>query len=424
MAGLRQQERLLSPSGDPTPSADERLRRALLAAFVVGLALSITVAESALALLALRFVVRLASGRARGGWPLGLAFAAWVAASLLSALLSARPGPSLMTAKNVVLIATFYVLLDALPDAAELERWGRWLFWLLAAVAVVGVLQVALCPWLGGLEPILGRVARKCHRAHAFYSIYMTLAGVLSMIALASLPVLLVAPRGRARWGFLGWLASGAGLVATYVRGAWIGFLAGIAVLLGLTPRRRWLVAAGAAAVTMLVLLAPGLRQRAESILDPSDPTVRERWAMWTSAVHMARDYPLIGVGPGGVRREYPRYAAPEYREKPRGHFHNTPLQILVERGVLGLAAWLAIFVAFFWRAQAVLRGLGPQAARERALVAGSVAAIAGFLVGGLTEYNFGDSEVVLVAYAVMTVPFVVARSAGAPSFTVPVSRH
>jgi O-antigen ligase len=408
VAGLRQQERLLSPNA--IPSADERLRRVLLAAFVVGLAVSITVAEAALALLAVRFVVRLVTGRAQRDWPLGLAVAAWVAVSLLSALLSARPGPSLVATKHVALVATFYVLLDALSDRSDVERWGRWLFGLVAAVAVVGVLQVVLCPWLGGLAPILGRVARKCDRAHAFYSIYMTLAGVLSLILLASLPVVLTPPHPSARWGFLGWLAGGAALVATYVRGAWIGFLAGIAVLLALTPRRRWLVMAGAAAVTMLVLLAPGLRQRAASILDPSDPTVRERWAMWGSALQMAREHPLTGVGPGGVKREYLRYAAPEYRQKPRGHFHNVPLQILVERGALGLAAWLAVFIAFFWRAQAVLRALGPQAAREQALVAGSVAAIAGFLVGGLTEYNFGDSEVVLIAFTVMTVPFVVAR--------------
>lgn len=376
----------------------------------MGLGLSITVAEAALALLALRFVVRLATGRARGGWPLGWAFAVWIGASLLSALLSARPGPSLFATKNVLLIATFYVLVDALPDPSEVERWGRWLFALLAAAAVVGVLQVALCPWLAGLEPMLGRVARKCHRAHAFYSIYMTLAGVLSLILLSSLPPLLAVPRASAPWGFLAWLAGGAGLVATYVRGAWIGFLAGVAVLLGLAPRRRWLVMAGAVAVALLVLLTPGLRHRAESIVDPTDPTVRERWALWASALQMARDHPLTGVGPGGVKREYLRYAAPEYRQKPRGHFHNTPLQVLVERGVLGLAAWLAVFIAFFWRALGVHRALPPEAARERAMVAGSVAAIAGFLVGGLTEYNFGDSEVVMLAYAVMAVPFVVAR--------------
>lgn len=399
-------------------------RPILLGALTLGLGLSITLAEAALALLAVRLAWRLATGRARPRWPLGWVFAAWIGASLLAALLSARPGPSLLAARPVILIATFYVLLDALPDRSEVERWGRWLFGLLAAVAVVGVLQVLLCPWLVGLEPMLGRVARKCERAHAFYSIYMTLAGVLSLIVLASLPVLLAAPRASARWGFLGWVAAGAGLVATYVRGAWIGFLAGIAVLLGLTRRRRWIVMAGAGAGIVLVLLIPGLRQRALSIVDPSDPTVRERWAMWTSALQMAREHPLTGVGPGEVKREYLRYAAPEYRQRPRGHFHNTPLQMLVERGVLGLIAWLVVFIAFFWRARGVLRALGPEASRERALVAGSVAAITGFLVGGLTEHNFGDSEVVLLAYAVMAVPFVVERSLGASGAHVTISRR
>jgi hypothetical protein len=45
---------------------------------------------------------------------------------------------------------------------------------------------------------------------------------------------------------------------------------------------------------------------------------------------------------------------------------------------------------------------------QERALVAGSLAAITGFLVAGLTEYSFGDSEVVMVAWTIMAVPFVV----------------
>jgi O-antigen ligase len=155
----------------------------------------------------------------------------------------------------------------------------------------------------------------------------------------------------------------------------------------------------------------PSLRRRAESIVDPADSTARERWAMWDSALAMARDHPLLGVGPGGVKREYPQYAAPEFRAKRRGHVHNTPLQILVERGILGLAAWTSVFLAFFRRAVRVLRRLPREAGRERDLLMGSLAAIAGFLVGGLTEYNFGDSEVALVAYVVMTLPFVVERS-------------
>jgi hypothetical protein len=43
----------------------------------------------------------------------------------------------------------------------------------------------------------------------------------------------------------------------------------------------------------------------------------------------------------------------------------------------------------------------------------GSLAAVLNVdypLVGGLVEYNFGDSEVVLVAWAIVALPFVVER--------------
>ncbi|HYB70055.1 MAG TPA: hypothetical protein VEH80_05280 [Candidatus Bathyarchaeia archaeon] len=49
-----------------------------------------------------------------------------------------------------------------------------------------------------------------------------------------------------------------------------------------------------------------------------------------------------------------------------------------------------------------------PRPRGQWAVVAGSLAAITGFLVAGLTEFNFGDSEVVLVAWCVMALPFVV----------------
>ena len=127
---------------------------------------------------------------------------------------------------------------------------------------------------------------------------------------------------------------------------------------------------------------------------------------MWRSGLAMWRQHPALGVGPGGVKREYERYALPEAVKKRTGHVHNTPLQILVERGVLGLAAWLWIWAAFFARGIGLLRRLPVDAARERALVAGSVAAIVGFLVAGLSEYNFGDSEVVMVAWALMALPW------------------
>jgi len=82
---------------------------------------------------------------------------------------------------------------------------------------------------------------------------------------------------------------------------------------------------------------------------------------------------------------------------------------------VIGLAAWLWIWAAFYKRAITLLRRVPADAGRERALVTGSLAAVTGFLIGGLSEYNFGDSEVVLVAWTVMALPFVVERDIRSP---------
>jgi O-antigen ligase len=110
------------------------------------------------------------------------------------------------------------------------------------------------------------------------------------------------------------------------------------------------------------------------------------------------------------VKREYPRFALPQAVKQRTGHLHNTPLQIVVERGMVGFAAWLWIWVAFYARAGTLLFRLGRDRRESRALIVGSLAAVTGFLVSGVSEYNFGDSEVVLVAWTLMALPFAVAR--------------
>src|SRR5439155_138049 len=89
--------------------------------------------------------------------------------------------------------------------------------------------------------------------------------------------------------------------------------------------------------------------------------------------------------------------APPEALRRSTSHLHNTPLQIVVERGVPGLAAWIAIWVAFFAASARTLSRIPAGDEDARALVLGSMAAIAAFLVAGLFEYNFGDTEVLLV---------------------------
>jgi putative inorganic carbon (HCO3(-)) transporter len=385
----------------------------LLWALVLGMAASITLAQTALALLSLRFVYRVASGRAPDmRWPLAVPLAAFAAVTVVAALASERPVESLLSARSLLLAAIFYVLIDALSDARAAGRFVRALAAATAAVAVLSVGQVVFCPALGPLAtapwtplvPGLARFTTKCGRAHGFFSIYMTLAGVLSLVLLVSLP------RGgswRARAGWTAvWLASGTALLLTYTRGAWLGLLAGLVAVSVLRKRAAVLGAALLLVMASTVVLLPGVRQRAESMVDPRDPTARDRLLMWRSGWAMAADHPLLGVGPGQVKHAYPRYAAPDALRQARSHLHSSPLQILVERGAVGLAAWIWLYVAFFWRAREILRRHAAAPGAARHLVTGAVGAVVAFLVGGLTEYNFGDSEVALVAWAVMAVVF------------------
>src|SRR5262249_6744035 len=196
------------------------------------------------------------------------------------------------------------------------------------------------------------------------------------------LPRLLPGSRDRRWWVGFTCLAEALALALTYVRGAWLGVGCGVLALAAMARRaRRILLGVLLVAVMVLVVAAPGLRQRATSIVDPADPTGRERLLIWKSGLRMARDHPILGVGPGRVGDLYRRYADFLVYKTNRGHVHNTPLQVLVERGPFGLLAWLWLFAAFYLEGRRALSRLtAPQQERERALVIGSMAASATLL--------------------------------------------
>ena len=389
------------------------LHRALVVAFVLGLGYSITLSETSLVLLSLVWLRRLFDGEHRRSapWPLAAPMVAFVAVTVLSALLSGYPAASLLAAKVTMLAVTLYVIADALPGTADADRMLSGLAIVAGGAAILGLAQVSFCPQPEPTQGLAHWIFHRCDRARAAFSIYMTLAGVLSLVLLASVPRILPGPNLRG-WSVPVWLVTVAGLAATLTRGAWIGFASGVLAFLPASRRGRWLLVGGLVVLAVAALAGPrNLSRRFASMADPQDASVLEREYMWRSSIAMWRERPWLGWGPGGVKREYSRYVVPEAVKTRTGHVHNTPLQILVERGVLGLAAWLWLWIEFYARAITLLRRLPAAAVRERALVAGSLAAVTGFLVAGLTEYNFGDSEVVLVAWTVIALPFVVERA-------------
>jgi len=407
VARLPQPQRVLSAE------TLEAARGPLLLVLVAGLAVSISLAQIALGVLAAWVLLaRRAGVLGRLRWPLLAPIAAFAVWSVVAVLASEQPAVGAWDLKNLLILGAIVVIVNALPEPEAARRFALWLLIALTAAALFGLLQVAICPGpeaAGTSTVVVGKFLKKCTRARGFYSIYMTLAGVVAMMLTSALPRLArLGP--ETRWLAPAWLAGGAALGFTYVRGAWLGFAAGaFAVIAGLG--RRGLVAAAALLIVAggLVLALPTIRARVETIGDQNDDTTRDRMAMMLVGFDIVAAHPVTGIGPEGVKRVYPKLVPPEGMRRSTSHLHNTPLQIAAERGLVGLAAWLWIFVAFFRRAGAVWRRLPASATEDRVVVLGSLAAVVTFIVGGLFEYNFGDSEVLMVAMALMALPFAVA---------------
>jgi O-antigen ligase len=96
-------------------------------------------------------------------------------------------------------------------------------------------------------------------------------------------------------------------------------------------------------------------------------------------------------VGPDGVTHINP-------------HLHNDFLQIAAERGLPALALWV-------WFLVALMRDLWQQfKTGQRELAATAMATVVALLTAGLFEYNFGDSEVLMLFLTIVTLPAAAAR--------------
>ena len=184
-----------------------------------------------------------------------------------------------------------------------------------------------------------------------------------------------------------------------------MGACAGVGLLFVLKDRRLLLVAPLAAAI-MLALAPASVTDRVYSVFDLQDPTNRDRFAMWQSGVHMIRDHPLTGVGPDMVQVVYPDYRVEGAVNATNPHLHNVPLQIAAERGLPALALWLWFIVA---TTRELLRGFKRDI--SRALAAGGLAALVAMLAAGMFEYNFGDSEFLMLLLVIVTLPAAAART-------------
>ena len=117
------------------------------------------------------------------------------------------------------------------------------------------------------------------------------------------------------------------------------------------------------------------------------------RYNMWTLGLEILARYPL---GLGLNNSSYMRVFEPSLPVTHR-HMHNNFLNIAVETGVIGLAAYLWIFYSIYLLIKNSKEfRLEDNTLKLLPLCLGI--SIAGWQIAGLVEYNFGDSEIRLIA--------------------------
>ena len=229
------------------------------------------------------------------------------------------------------------------------------------------------------------------------------LAGFLAMsfyIALAA------AIADRLLWRRILWagcaLALAAAIIPTSSKGGEVSF-AVAAVVFGI-------LAAGAAAnrarnlrvIAILVVLAvlvgaiaiyrvPSIRSHVASAFGSGNTSNKFRILAWEGTARMAFAHPILGVGPGGFKFAFMRYAVGGYTEAA----HENYLQIAAEQGFVGLAAFLWIIAAAILTARRAL-ARAPDFGR-RVLVIGALSSLVVFLAHSFLDYDYYIGAVGLV---------------------------
>jgi O-antigen ligase len=379
----------------------ERVIVGALFVYVVCSVISISAAQIAyiLALVAWAIHVYLQGDARQLRLPLLMSFSAFWLASVLATILAVEPLKSLIELRNIFEALMLYLIVNQVTTEERATTLVRVLVASTTIMALYGLSQ----SFTYGIDfRVRGTMGSK-----------MTFAGLLMLVALMTLAQLLFRTHRRQLvWTIPALLLITAALLMTQTRSAWCGLIVGGCVLFGLR-KKILLLAVPLGALVVLLLVPQTIKIRALSIVDRREITAQERLSMWSSGIHIVRDYPWTGVGMGAMAREYARYKEPDSPVDPRrriGHLHNNIIQVAAERGLLGLACWLWMWGAYGYQTWRIYGRLGPEHRQARALVVGSLASVIGFHIEGLFEYTFGDSEVITLTYFLMALPFVIQR--------------
>jgi putative inorganic carbon (hco3(-)) transporter len=404
-----------SPQGfvHPTPTG-VWLRYVMVGAMYLFLAstyFSIAVNSLSLGLMALCFAGIMVSERRFlvRPTPLDYFFLAYVIAEILSTIFSYRAAQSFAFSKRILLIGIVYFFATWITTDQMAKRAVAVLLAAATIVACIGVGKLAFSP--------PEEVVRL-----GIFQFYMTTSELMMIALLLLLPFAVHpdTPRRIRAVAILALIPVGICLYATVTRGAYLAVAAGI-IFIAVVRNKKLLIPLAVLILLVILFAPPYVESRIRSIVDLNHPENASRLMLWKTGLRIFADHPVVGIGDIDVHDLYVHYMDPG-DPAVHGHMHNIAMQILVTLGSVGLIAVIAMFVTIVQTEWRIWKRVHTDWFRG-SIVLGALAVFVGFQVNGLTEWSFGDQEIVILFWitlgltlAVGELPPVQAPAGAAPA--------
>lgn len=302
---------------------------------------------------------------------------------------------------HISCVLAVVVLVNAVKNSRQLLRLAGGLAMGILSAAGYGIYQRVVI----GIEVNISYVdlnlnANVPGRVYSFFEN----PNALGQLLLFALPILVALAFGSRR--FISKLCAAgifciglACIAMTYCRASWVG-LAVAALVYVFLWNRKLLPLCFLAALAALPLLPASVLNRLMTIGNLNDTTTSSRFPQYAAALRLLAGEPISGAGLGtDAVRQTVRIKTLYQGYAPFVHAHNTFLQVWLECGALGLAAFVGAIVSTVKSGFRCVKHCPDPAARHMAI--GGTSALLGAAVCGLADYLWTYPRIMFVFWFV-----------------------
>ena len=287
---------------------------------------------------------------------------------------------------HLAAVVCLLVTVSAVRNAADLKRLCAGGTFCVAVSSLYGVVQR-----IQGVEVNIAYVDAKLNpdmpgRVQSYFDNPNPFGEFLVMLLPLTLALAVCSNRKRGKVAAAGVFVVGlAALLMTYSRAGWVGFALSVALMV-LYLRPALIPPLIALCVVAIPFLPSAVWTRILTIANFNDTTTSSRFPLYEAALNLIRRAPLDGAGLGSdVVRQYIKDFRLYHGSAPFVHAHNLYLQVAIETGLVGAAAFLASIFATVKRGFRTVRGAsgGP----AKVITCAAASGLCGITLCGMADY-------------------------------------